>query len=192
MKDNELEYICDLEAHATRYLSILESIFGPRDSRFVLGTIQHSEEGPCTYFPQQHHFKGGCRVDIFISDQPWELHSPDQGPWQIAHECVHLLDPGILGTCNILEEGLATWFQNEPKYHTEQVQRYISKHARNTPRYLEAQKLVRSSLPDILHAVKELRGSRVRIRDIKADMLGALLPGVELGTIERLCARFRY
>jgi len=32
--------------------------------------------------------------------------------WQLAHECVHLIDPHKDPT-NFLEEGLATWYQNQ-------------------------------------------------------------------------------
>ena len=90
-----MEYVCELKAHVARYLSILESIFGPRDSRFEVGTVQKSDDGPRTHFPEGFHFNGGCRVDILISSWPWDNRRPDQGPWQIAHECAHLLDPYV-------------------------------------------------------------------------------------------------
>ncbi len=135
-------YVRDLKAHVTRYLSILESILGPRDPRFVFGTIRKSDGRPCTHFPEDFHLRGGCRVDILITDWPWEHYSLDQGPWQIAHECVHLLDPGKMGAANVLEEGLATWFQNEPSYHDGRVRRYIAGNEKQLPAYLEAQELV--------------------------------------------------
>lgn len=185
------QYVRDLEAHVASYVSILESIFGPRDARFVFGTIRKSDGRPCPGFPAGFHFNGECRVDILITTWPWENHSPDQGPWQIAHECVHLLDPSEKGTANVLEEGLATWFQNEPCYHDERVQSYIANNDEPLPAYLEAQGLVRQNLPDILHAVKRLRASGVRIGDIKVDMLAPLLPNTETKTVERLCALFR-
>ena len=185
-------YVSDLKAHATRYLTILESIFGPRDPRFVFNTVRCSDDkSPCTHFPEGFHFGGDCRVDILITRWPWEHLSPDQGPWQIAHECVHLLDPGTLGSSNFLEEGLATWFQNEPRYHDERVRCYIAKNQIHLPAYADAEELVRSSLPDVLNAVKTLRAPDIRIRDIKADMLAPLLPSTEMETLERLCARFQ-
>ena len=184
-------YVSDLKAHVTRYLAILESIFGPRDPRFVFNTIRMSDESPSTHFPGGFHFRGDCRVDIFITRWPWEHCSPDQGPWQIAHECVHLLDPGKFGSTNVLEEGLATWFQNEPSYQDELVRCYIAKNEKPLPAYADAEKLVRSSLPGILNAVKALRAVGVRIRDIKADMLASLLPSTETETLERLCTRFQ-
>ncbi len=185
-------YISDLKAHAIRYLAILESILGPRDPKFVFNTIGKTDESPCTYFPKGFHFSGDCHIDILITRWPWENCCPGQGPWQVAHECVHLLDPCELGSTNVLEEGLATWFQNEPSYHNEQVRRYIAKNASPLPpAYAEAEKLVRSSLPDIFKAVKALRASGVRIRDVKADMLAPLLPCTETEILERLCTRFQ-
>ena len=190
-EDLQRLYIGDLERHVKRYVSILEGIFGQRDSRFVFGSIGMSEERPRTNYPENFHMNGGCRVDILISQHPWKNRCLDQGPWQIAHECVHLLDPGKRGTANILEEGLATWFQNEPIFHDEVVKRYIANSDDPLPAYVEAQELVRRSLPEILQAVKKLRGSGIRIREIKADALAPLLPNAETGTVERLCNVFQ-
>ena len=128
-------YVRNLEAYVTRYVSILESIFGQRDPRFVFGTIGMSDGRPRTHFPGGFHLDGGCHVDILITKYPWKHRSPDQGPWQIAHECVHLLDPCEKGTANTLEEGLATWFQDEPAYHEERVRRYIVKNDKHPPAY---------------------------------------------------------
>ena len=184
-----------LKAHVARYISILEPIFGRRDPRFVFRTIGVSDTGsPCTYFPEGFHFRGGCHVNILIAKFPWENCSSGRWPWQVAHECVHLLDPIEKGTVNVLEEGLATWFQDESTYHDEQVRHYLAKydkHEKYSPAYLEAQELVRGSVPDILHAVKTLRGSGFRIGDIKADVMAPLLPKVGTETLERLCSPFQ-
>ena len=186
-----LLYINNLKTHVVQYLTILESIFGPRDSRFIFNTIgQSCDEQPCTYFPSQFHFDGNCPVDILIGKWPWEHYSPDQGPWQIAHECVHLLDPGVLGSANVLEEGLATWFQNEPRYHNKEVQRYIARQQNRDPCYANAEKLVRSTLPGIFPAVNTLRIRGIRIRDIQTDMLIPLLPNIEKTILDCLCAQF--
>lgn len=191
LDDFHKSYVSNLKAHVMTYLLILESIFGPRDPRFVFNTIGMSDESPSTQFPGGFHFRGDCRVDILITRWPWEHCSPDQGPWQIAHECVHLLDPCTLGSTNVLEEGLAIWLQNEPSYHDELVRSYIAKNKRPQPAYADAEKLVRCSLPGILNAVKALRALGVRICDIKADMLAPLLPSTETETLERLCTQFQ-
>ena len=192
-------YIRKLEDYVAGYMSILEGIFGPRDQRFVFGNIGKSTRPaerprPRTHFPDGFHFDGGCRVDIHITEYPWNHLCPDQGPWQVAHECVHLLDPTKRGGSNILEEGIATWFQNEPMHHPKnvrkKVRRYIDNNDRTTPEYEEAEELIRSCLPDILGAIKELRVSGVRIGDIEAEILQPRLPNAKDQLIERLCADF--
>ncbi len=90
--DPQLTYIQALEAHARRYISILESIFGPRDARFVFGTVRKSNGCPRTDFPKDFHYCGECEVDILVSEHPWNQQSQDQGAWQVAHERVHLSD----------------------------------------------------------------------------------------------------
>ena len=81
-----------------------------------------------------------------------------RGGWQIAHECVHLLDPTPRGGSNFLEEGLATWYQNEPYFHNEQVKIYIGRNTKSLPDYIEAEQLVRKCIPEgLLPAVKEIR-----------------------------------
>ena len=189
--DDLRQYLIFLRDQVARYLSILDTMFGARDPRFVFRTIGLSSDGrPRTHFPECFHLQGGCSVDILITSHPWEHFSHDQGPWQVAHECVHLMDPGREGTTNTLEEGLATWFQNEPTYHSESVRRYIANDPTRLSKYVEAEKLVRSDLRHILTAVKRLRLSGVRIREINAEMLAPLLPNLETRTVERLCAAF--
>lgn len=120
----------------------------------------------------------------------WEHLLPDQSVWQVAHESVHLLDPGPMGT-NFLEEGLATWFQDEFEFHNEQVQRYIAKNSEHSPSYAKAKELVQVCMPlHLCSAVREIRASGVRIRDIDVEVLGSHLPHVNDSTIERLCVPF--
>ncbi len=95
-----------------------------------------------------------------------------------------------LGECNVLEEGLATWFQNEPIYHFTHVQRYIAIVDRLPSAYAEAQGLVRTNLPDVLIAVKTLREEGGRISDITVERLAPLLKDAQTQEVERLCIRF--
>ena len=50
------EYIQYLKSCVTKYMSILEDILGPRDPRFVFGTVKKSDRNPHTHFPNDHHF----------------------------------------------------------------------------------------------------------------------------------------
>ena len=165
-------------------------MFGQCDPRFVFGAVRKSSDyTPCTYFPNGYYTHGGCVVDIHISDWPWEHRCYDQGTWQVAHECVHLLDPGYGGSSNFLEEGLATWFQDESRFHDNMVKRYISRTTHPLP-YHTAKQLVLRCRPQLIAAVKGIRSSGIRLRDISADMLAAHLPNVDKETVERMCARF--
>ncbi len=189
MTDHNEEYINYLKGCVADYLKTLEGIFGPPDSGFEFGEIGYSHGGPETHFPDQFHSRGGCRVNIHISTGAWERRCRGQGAWQVAHECVHLLDPGKHGTTNVLEEGLATWFQNTPCYHGRIVQNYIAI-ANNTQRYHEAQDLVFRYGNPLREAIKKLRSQGRRIRDIDALALGRVLPGSCAEDRERLCSLF--
>ena len=194
-----LQFVHQLEEHVGQYLIKLEQMLGPHDSRFVFGTVRKTTDkngSPHTHFPNGYHFNGNCTVDVHISKWPWEHLSPDQSVWQIAHESVHLLDPGPLQGTNFLEEGLATWFQNEHKFHNEEVRRYIAKnkdHFREHFRsHAEAKELVLACKPSshLCPAVKDIRASGVRIRDIEEEVIRSRLPHVNDSIIERLCAPF--
>ena len=189
---NRQNYVQSLEFEVRRYQEILEDLFGPCDSRFVFGTIRKSEDNtPRTFFPNNYYTNGGCIVDIHISDFPWEHYSPDQGKWQVAHECVHLLNPES-GTTKFLEEGLATWFQNEPRFHDDAVKQYIKRNTKTNGSYASAKNLVLHCMPQLAVAVKGIRKSGIIIRDISPDMLAARLPHIDRNTIDSICAKFEY
>ena len=68
-------------------------------------------EIPSISYPQDNYIAEGCRVQILVSCEAWAMRRSDQCEWQIAHECVHLLDPVKRGRANVLEEGLAFGFR---------------------------------------------------------------------------------
>ena len=192
-----LEFMEFLYQQAPKYRECLEDIFGQCDQRFVFGTIKKSkseDKNPHTQFPNGFHCNGDCSIDIHISEKAWQNYYKDQATWQLAHESVHLLDPVKKKKATFLEEGLATWFQYEPKYHHPIVQAYIIKQeekrkTKPEPPYDEAEKLVRRCMPQLKSVVKKIRSSGVRIQDITADKLAPCLPNVDRETIKRLCSR---
>ena len=176
----------------------LESLFGPCDPRFEFGTIRLSTDEcdvPQTHFPEGLHTHGDCVVDIQISSVPWESRIIGQGLWQVAHECVHLLDPDKRGT-TVLEEGLCAWFQDESKYHSADVKAYISRNKSKERNYVEARDKVRSCMTNqgLIPVIKEIRASGVRIRDIRVEhltpYLSSHLVDVNPRDLELLCERF--
>ena len=192
MRDHS-EFVGFLEQQARRYRGLLEDIFGQCDQRFVFGSIKQSiykDSVPHTGFETKFHCDGGCVVNIHISERPWKHCWCDQGTWQLAHESVHLLDPVVAEKATFLEEGLATWFQDEPTFHIEVVKKYIEKGITHQQHYTVAKELVCRCMPRLTSMVKKIRSSGVRIQDITADVLAPCLPNVDRKTIEHLCTRF--
>ena len=192
MRDHS-EFMGFLDQQARRYRRLLEDMFGQCDQRFVFGSIKKAideDDVPRTHFPDGFHLNGGCVVDIHISEWPWQHCCYDQGTWQLAHESVHLLDPGVDGTATFLEEGLATWFQDEPTFHIDVVQRYIERGITHSQDYTVAKEFVCRCMPQLTSVVKKIRSLNVKIRDITGDELAPCLPNVDRETIELLCRRF--
>ena len=184
------QYVEHLHREINKYRSILEEMFGRSDARFLFGTVCQSMNDPCTHFPNNYHTNGGCSVDIHIGNLAWAKLLCHQSTWQAAHECVHLLDPVQAGGANFLEEGLATWFQDEPRFHDDVVKQYIARNSPHPERYNTAKRLVAQCMPTLIVAVKVIRKSGVRISDICPDVLAAQLPNTDSETIANLCARF--
>lgn len=108
----------DLESWREECLVKLEELFGPRRRDCALGDIRLSHDN----IPRIRWSPDEKTLDIEIT----ELQGP-RSRWDVAHESVHALDPGFrspMGT--VLEEGLATWFQNEmvPECRSETHQSY--------------------------------------------------------------------
>ena len=188
------QYLQFLKQQAEKYLTDLEELFGPRDPRYVFRSIEkstHPEGDPQTHFPFGYS-ENGCVIDIHISPEPYNNEWPDQSTWQIAHECVHLLNPCRMGDANFLEEGLATWFQDELRFHNEDVQTYIQRNRPHTPNYAEAKALVKQCMPELIAVVHRLRSHGVRLKDFKSELLKDLiLPGkVDEAVFKRLCTGF--
>ena len=84
---------------------------------------------------------------------------------------MHLLDPGVGGSATFLEEGFATWFQDEPQFHTDAVRAYIERGVSHSQHYEVAKELVGRCMPKLVPVVKDIRSKGVRIREITADIL---------------------
>ncbi len=192
MRDrSEFEYF--LARRYGHYRATLTNILGPFDRNFVFGSIKgpiDDRDAPQVHFPDGYHRAGGCVADIRLSAFPWEKCHCGQGGWQVAHEAVHLLDPVPYGKANVLEEGLATWFQDELEFHDNEVERYLNQGIEYPAPYSEARDLVRCCMPGLQRAVKEIRSLHVAISEITSDLLGRNLQRVDAKTIERLCSKF--
>ena len=188
VSDGNLFENATLPIWAGLYLRKLEGLFGPRDPAFTLLGIDISRTtkiGPYVRFPDS----GKTLVDgtekhkyVIILLSPQALLSEAAAMWQLAHECVHLLDPWnqqVEGRrTNYLEEGLAHWFQNLC------VPGLMSQN----PKHALAESLVlplMDKLPSVISQVRQDLG--VRIGEITFEMLQLHFPDVKEETLRQLC-----
>ena len=116
------------------FLSELETLFGPRDPDYELGEIRSSTQGPRTV-PRE----GSNHIaDILLTPGAYGgAYSGQLAKWQMAHECLHLIDPYFHDSAEpptiVLEEGLATWFQNQLQDRFVSCRKYILSQAARLP-----------------------------------------------------------
>ena len=181
-----------LPEYASRFLADIEHCFGPRDRSFTLVGIdidRTPDNPPQLWFPDS-----GIATDdaerrsrhIVIRLGPAALTDLTRARWQLAHECFHLLNPWNLKVdgrpTNMLEEGLAAWYQNtrvpEAEWH-------------EGP-YGAAEALVESLMGELPSAVKRIRQERgLRIGEFTPDVLRDCCPGFDEETLHRLCQPFQ-
>ena len=181
-----------LPEYASRFLADIEHWFGPRDCSFVLVGIDIDctlGNSPRLWFPDS-----GIAPDdaerrsrhIVIRLGQAALTDLPRARWQLAHECFHLLDPWnqrVDGRpTNLLEEGLATWYQNsrvpEAEWHE--------------GLYAAAEDLVRPLMEQLPSAVKRIRRERnLRIGKFTPKVLQDYCPGFDEDTLQRLCQPFQ-
>ena len=101
------ERILILKREVPWFVRDLENMFGPSDPNFEFGCIKQ-DGSPRIHF--RNNSSGGV-VDIYLAKEALQSPTEAWARWQLAHECLHLIDPHENPT-NVLEEGLATYYQN--------------------------------------------------------------------------------
>ena len=174
------------------FIAELERLLGPRDPNF-------------TYVGLEFDTTPDAKPHIWFLKTDHPDHETDQNPthitirltanaqtdanlaiWQLAHECVHLIDPWNAKRegrqSNYLEEGLATWYQNT----------IIQNIPNNLPQYAEAKSLVTPHMPQLAATIKHLRTEHnLRINAIDTpDLLLRHYPDMDTKAADRLCERF--
>ena len=152
----------------------LEFLFGPRNPRFNIKGVEVSNCNPHIFFPHSP------RDTITVHLAKNALTDPRIALWQLAHECVHLLDPNMNPPTNNLEEGLATWYQGvkvvdiEARLHS----------------YIRAKQEVYLYMDKLPSAITSLRLQGFKIWNVPPEALSdaALIPKA---TADFLCSRFQ-
>ena len=181
-----------LPSYASLFLAEIESLFGPRDRSFtLLGVVfdKSPSNPPQLWYPDSGIPPGdaqGRSRHVAISLSGPALTDPVRARWQLAHECVHLLDPWNNrldgGPTTLLEEGLAVWYQNtrvpEAEWHEEC--------------YAIAEFLVTPLIGELSPAIKAIRREQgLRIGEITPDVLHEYCPGIHEQTLRNLCEPFQ-
>jgi hypothetical protein len=171
-------YTWTLASRAGEILRLLEERLGPRDCSFTLLGVEFCETGPRTWFP------GDCR-HVVIQLSTSSLTDEIRALYQLAHECVHLLDPVVCGTASVFEEGVATLFSAE--YARRLCPTYLPCDAK----YDAAASLAQQALTMSPGVIRQLRGEGVRFSAITPEQLRSACSGLSPQICGLLCANFQ-
>lgn len=192
LQEDGSHWALTLPACTSRFLADIEQLFGPRDPLFSMVGIEiDATPGalPHLWYPDSgiapdDTDRRSRHVAIRLTTN--SLTDPARARWQLAHECVHLLDPWVERVdgrpVNWLEEGLATWFQNSRVPEAES----------HEGRYALAEDLVLPLMDVLPEAIKLIRRERrLRISAITPDVLREYCPELNDETLLKLCQPFQ-
>ena len=174
------------------FLNEIETLLGPRDPNYTYVGLEFDSTPNATphiWFPHVGHpdrdeSKPANHIIIRLTETAQS--NANLAIWQLAHECVHLIDPWNIQAegrpSNYLEEGIATWYQNT----------IIQNIPNNLPQYVEAKSLVEPHMPQLAQTIKHLRTNHnLRISAIDdPDILLKHYPDIDTKAADRLCQRF--
>ena len=173
------------------FIAEIEKLLGPRDSNFTYVGLEIDTTPnaiPQVWFPPTGHperERGKRSKHIIIRLTESAQSNANIAIWQLAHECVHLIDPWNIDTegrqPNMLEEGLAAWYQNT-----------IVQGVPYDPPYAEAKALVEPYMPELTATIKHIRTQHnLRISAIDdPDLLLRHCPAMDTKGADALCQRF--
>ncbi|MEA3053726.1 MAG: hypothetical protein QOG72_2629 [Sphingomonadales bacterium] len=161
-------------------LADAESRYGPRDTSWVFGGINFtsSAAGPAIRVPRdERKIAVLClTVDAFHDDAIRR--------WQLAHEIIHLLGPGLPEITTVFEEGLASYEQ----YRTS-VRGYTGV-GLFSANYQGAFDLVRPLVEAHANGVRALRAEFSQLSPLQPDWIMKHFPGTEEERAMRLAQTF--
>ena len=165
----------------SKFLREITDRLGPRNPSYELGAIKFHRDcrAPCPYF------HSGNVVDVYLSRGARDFQ--EAARWELAHECVHRVDPRPIcpyGRTNVLEEGIATWWQYR-------IRRPKKGETSFDPAYARAESLVAPHVDRLLPAVRQIRSrQKVTIGDIEFAALEAYCPGMPHKVLNELIKTF--
>jgi hypothetical protein len=175
---------------------------GPRDAPSRLWALQQSlMRGVEGLLGARDRTKELCQP-VFGDDGPVLVNTPDlngcfarlslnaAGYWptaayELAHETVHLLDPGV-GFTHYLEEGVAVHFSLKVWDGCN-----VGHPLQLSPSYAEALALVREIDPEVFPSARRLREAAGSLRAVSAETIERVLPGLQSGLVHQLMREFR-
>ncbi|MGA8539811.1 MAG: hypothetical protein WB566_09950 [Terriglobales bacterium] len=155
----------------------VEELYGIRDRSFTILGIEFREGVPQIWFP------GNCK-HIAIQIGTGAMNDVNKALFQLAHECVHLLDPVLGGEASVLEEGLATNFsliyahRSNPSYET------------GNAKYDTANRRVEQLLSQHPDAIRHLREGGDRLSGFTVKKLASHCTGLSASEAEGLARQF--
>ena len=173
------------------FLNEIETLLGPRDPNYTYVGIEFDttpDAKPHVWFPHVGHpdrDRGKTSNHIIIRLTADAQTDANLAIWQLARQCVHLIDPWNIETegrpTNYLEEGIACWYQST-----------IIQDIPLNPPYDEAKSLVQPHMPELAATIKHLRSKhKLRISAIDdPDLLIRHFPEMDTDVANRLCRRF--
>ena len=174
------------------FIAEIERQLGPRDPNFTYVGLEFDTTPDAkpqisflnTGYPGHETENGSNHIVIRLTADAQS--DANLAIWQLARQCVHLIDPWNTQAegqpTNYLEEGLATWYQNTiiqniPIDHAEQA---------------KAKSLVEPHMPDLATTIKYLRTNHnMRIGAVDdADILLRHCPDIDSSTAKNLVGKF--
>lgn len=172
-------YTWTLASRLGQMVRIAQDLYGSRDQSYTLIGVEFSEDGPQLWYPENIR-------NVVIQLSIACLTEPYRAMYQLAHECVHLLSPSGGRNATVLEEGLATHFQ---EMYVREVSGQAGWHS-VMPSYKAARDTVERLLGLDREAVKRLRERQPFMPRIGADLILAMYPDIEEEEAFQLASRF--
>ncbi|MFH1118048.1 MAG: hypothetical protein V1792_29355 [Pseudomonadota bacterium] len=175
--EQKCTYTFTLASWTGQILEEVEERYGQRDRSFTLLGIEFCDQNPQIWFP------GNCG-NIIIQLSLSVINHKVAALHELAHECVHLLDPVPLGGASVFEEGVGTLFA------IEYAQRFDQSYYPTVSNYTAAAELVKEALDICPNVIRSIREAGTRFTDITPQQLRSECSDFPQRICDILCKRY--